>query len=78
MPQWQRLSASIAIPNADLAKFTALLAAWRTQETGAMLCYRDERGNKIFGKIGKPDVQDESSFMLVGLEIVESSYVEGL
>jgi hypothetical protein len=75
-PQWQRLTVSAAF--ASYADVEALLAIWRTQKIGATLCYRDEKGNRIFGKVSNPTADDQLESVVVQFEIVEGFYVEGL
>jgi hypothetical protein len=72
----QRLSVvAVVIPYSQIE---LLLALWRKQKTGAVICVRDQSGNRIFGRMAEPRVQDQSSYLLVTFEVVETATVEGL
>lgn len=71
-----RLSVTAAI--ILYAQVDDVLEVWRKQETGSVVCVRDNKGNRVFGKMTQPSVQDQSSNLILAFEVVESAYTEGL
>lgn len=73
---WQRLSVTVIIT--VYGQVDLILALWRKQATGSLICVRDQSGNRIFGKMSEPVVQDQSAYLILTFEIIESASVEGL
>lgn len=69
---------SVTANTTDYTDVTAVLAIWRKQETGSVLCVRDHKGNRVFGKMSQPGTVDQSNYLAITFEVIESAVTEGL
>lgn len=73
---WERLTATTVVT--QYSQVNSLLALWRLQKTGSVICVRDQKGNRLFGKMSQPTVQDQSTHLIVQFDLETSRYVEAV
>lgn len=73
---WQTLGVQSFVENQG--SVDTLLAIWRAQQTGAMLCVRENFGNRIFGRISEPEITTMINGFFLAFQIEEADYTESL
>src|SRR5215813_3261813 len=70
---------TVVIPQATRSDYDTLVTIWETQaQTVQPVCVRDQKGNKLFGHISRPEAKEFQTHFQISFEVQEIEYSEAV